>query len=386
LIGSTRPGTEFLWCVWFFQFNQAILILPDTKEAMQSVERFAILHFYTLLCTINDRKDKTQYRNGEMMPKTSIILFLTAIVCSVCSFNTHPPQKAAIRTIIIDPGHGGFDPGTSGLFSKEKDVTLAISLKLGAAIQENFPDIKIVYTRTTDIMPGNATSIHEGLVYRANLANQSKGDLFLCIHANSDGHAAGRYEVKRVIGHKWVKKGTRKKKVPIYDSHWVKNTEVGTVTYIWKANWGEYKGSVINQKDLGEENMGDSTVSAFDLSSPEARMRAQLYEKKYFANSAYFATLVEDEFAKAGRHSVGPAQRDVGIWVLEATGMPSVLIETGFLTNEEEEIYLNSEDGQKEVVQNIIDALKRYKDSLEGTHSAPVSDSTSSGSATLVNP
>ena len=311
------------------------------------------------------------------MKKKIFLLFLTGIACSITSFQTHPLQKTALHTIIIDPGHGGFDPGTHGLFSKEKDVTLAISLKLGSAIQEAFPDIKIVYTRTTDVMPGNASTIHEGLRYRADLANSSKGDLFVCIHANSDGHAAGRYEVRHVVGHKWVKKGKKRKKLPVYQSSWVKNTEVGTVSYIWKADWGDYKSSVINQKDTGEENMGDSTATAFDMSSPEARMRALLYEKKYFANSAFFATLVENEFAKAGRHSEGVAQREVGIWVLEATGMPSVLIETGFLTNEEEEKYLNSEEGQNEIVQNILDALRHYKDSLEGTHE-PIGDSTSS--------
>ncbi len=83
-----------------------------------------------------------------------------------------------------------------------------------------------------------------------------------------------------------------------------------------------------------------------------------------------FATLVEDEFVRAGRHSDGVMQRDEGIQVLQATGMPSVLIETGFLTNKEEEIYLNSDDGQNEIVRNIVDALKRYKDALEGTHTS----------------
>lgn len=296
------------------------------------------------------------------------LLFLAAAAYTLTSFKIHPPQKQVLGTIIIDPGHGGFDPGCHGLFSKEKDVTLAISLKLGKAIAEAFPDIKIVYTRTTDIMPGNASTLHQGLVYRADLANKSKGDLFLCIHANSNGHPAGSYEERKITGYKWVKKGKKKKKLPVYEYYQVKNTKVGTATYIWKAMWGDYKGSVINQKDMGEENMGDSAAPPFDPDSREARLRAQLYEKKYFANSTFFATLVENEFIKAGRHSEGVGQREVGIWVLEATGMPSVLIETGYLTNEEEEKYLNSEEGQEEVVGNIIDALRHYKDSLEGTH------------------
>lgn len=294
-----------------------------------------------------------------------------------------PPQKQALRTIIIDPGHGGFDNGTHGLFSKEKDVALAISLKLGPAIQEAFPDVKIIFTRTTDIMPGNMPTLAAGLNYRAELANKSRGDLFICIHGNSDGHTAGEYELRRVIGHKYVKRGKRRVRVPIYESHMVKNTRVGTGTYIWKADRSGFKGDAINQRGEGGlsdstgENMGDSTGTAIDMTTPEAKMRARLYEAKYFANSALFATLVEDEFVKAGRHSDGVLQRDEGIRVLQATGMPSVLIETGFLTNEEEEKYLNSEEGQNEIVHNIVDALKRYKATLEG-HPLPA-DSTGTG-------
>lgn len=297
------------------------------------------------------------------MKKMTTLLLLCGLTCSFVSFSPiHPRQKTMLHTIIIDPGHGGLDPGCRGLFSREKDVTLAISLKLGKAIQEAFPDVKIVYTRTTDILPGNMPSVKAGLHYRADLANQSKGDLFICIHANSNGKAPGTYPVKKILGYKTRGKGRRKKRVPIYETYYVKNTTVGTISYIWKAMWGEKKGEEINNI----EDMGDSTATALDLSSPEAKMRARLYEKKYFGNSALFAQLVESEFEKSGRQSEGVGQRDVGLWVLEATGMPSVLIETGYLTNKEEEEYLNSKEGQNEVVRNILDALKRYNNSLEG--------------------
>jgi N-acetylmuramoyl-L-alanine amidase len=105
-----------------------------------------------------------------------------------------------------------------------------------------------------------------------------------------------------------------------------------------------------------------------DLTSPEAKIRAQLYEKKYFANSFALASLVEDEFKKSGRQGVwGVMQRNnKGIWVLQATAMPSILVETGFVTNKEEEEYLNSDQGQDEIVDNITNALKRYKDMLDG--------------------
>ncbi len=292
-----------------------------------------------------------------------------------------PSQKQAIRTIIIDPGHGGFDNGTSGLFSKEKDVALAISMKLGQAISEAFPDLKVIYTRTTDVMPGVGfdvppgysfhTALAAGLNYRADLANRSKGDLFICVHCDNDGHPAGPFTVHRIVGHKYVGKGKRRHRVPIYESYTGHHTRKGTEAFIWKANRSSDKGAAISQR--GEDDEADSSAgennadsAVFDMSSPAARMRAQLYEMKYFANSALFATLVEDEFTRAGRESEGVIQRDVGIRVLQATGMPSVLIETGFLSNEDEEKYLNSEDGQNEVAHNILDALKRYKATLEG--------------------
>src|SRR6202012_2593831 len=128
-----------------------------------------------------------------------------------------------------------------GLFSQEKKVALDISLKLGKAIRQQFPDIKIVYTRTTDIMPGNMPTKDEGLHYRAELTNRSKGDIFICIHANNDGHTPGPYLVKNLTGYKWVGRGKKRRKLPVYQSHWVKNTTTGSVIYIWKADRNERK-------------------------------------------------------------------------------------------------------------------------------------------------
>lgn len=280
-----------------------------------------------------------------------------------------------LRTLIIDPGHGGQFHGTKGLISSEQDVTLEISIKLGEAIKKDFPKIKVVFTRTTDASVNNATSLKDDLHARAEIANQAKGDLFISIHCNATPKPPGGYYEKRVVGHKrkleYVGHGKKRRKkwvnAPIYESYWVKNMRVGTETLIWKADRSEKKGEAINERDEGGEDVMDSTDESFDMDSPEGRMRAQLYEKKYFDNSALFASLVEQSFVGAGRQSYGVIQRDKGIQVLQATGMPSVLIEVGFLTNKEEEEYLNSDKGQDEVVQNIVDALKRYKDQLEGS-------------------
>ncbi len=310
-----------------------------------------------------------------MIKKTTALLALYSIACGLTSFSPIGPAppvnnrkpKPVIKTIIIDPGHGGFDPGAHGLFSKEKDIALGISLKLGKALQKEFPGIRIVFTRTTDIMPGNKTSVQDGIRYRAELANREHGDLFICIHCNADGHEPGGYTVKKLTGYKITGKGKKKKKQPVYSTTWVKNTKKGTATYIWKADRNIPKGQAIThlQESARGENMGDKSNSAFDMTSPEAKMRAQLYEKKYFANSATFGTLVEREFAKSGRHSDGVMQRQVGIGVLQATGMPSVLIETGYVTNKEEEIYLNSKKGQNEMVRDIVNAFRQYKKRLE---------------------
>jgi len=307
--------------------------------------------------------------------KLSTMILLGGLYTALTSFDaggpkTPPRQKAAIRTIVIDPGHGGFDTGTKGLQISEKEVALDVGLKLGKLIEETWPDVKVVYTRTTDVMPGGGSTIASGLNYRADLANRSKGDIFIALHCDNDGHPAGPFTVHRIVGHKYVGKGKKRHRVPIYESYTGHHTRKGTEVFIWKADRAGFKGSAIN--DRGEGEVTDSAADAesdslaFDMNSPEARMRAQLYEKRYFANSALFATLVGDEFGKAGRDNEGVFQRDVGIRVLQATGMPSVLIEMGFLSNVEEEQYLVSEDGQNEVARNIMDALRRYKATLEG--------------------
>ncbi len=316
------------------------------------------------------------------MKKMAALLLLSGIVCSITSFNSFPippQQKPVLRTIILDAGHGGIDPGASGLISHEADIALDIILKLGKAVEKEFPELKIVYTRTSDILPGNIDDIHRSLRIRADMANKAKGDLFISVHCNSNGMPAGGYYAKRIIGHKrktvYVGRKKRKKIVnmPIYESYWVKNMVTGTQTYVWAADRSGSKGSFINEKNdeggtEGGEEVQDST-NMLDLTSPEAKIRAQLYEKKYFANSFALASLVEDEFQKTGRKSAGGVMQrnNKGIWVLQATAMPSILVETGFITNKEEEEYLNSDNGQAEIVQNIIDALKRYKEQLEAS-------------------
>src|SRR5260370_27053658 len=114
-----------------------------------------------------------------IMKKFKLVIVMGGLFLALTAFSggpgtPHPAQKGAIRTVIIDPGHGGFDTGTKGLYSKESAIALAISLKLGKAMAEEFPDIKQVFTRTADMMPGGGSTIASGLNYRAGLANKSR--------------------------------------------------------------------------------------------------------------------------------------------------------------------------------------------------------------------
>lgn len=315
--------------------------------------------------------------------RKSVLLFLFgASMAALFAFSGKDPgrkqKKAVLGTIVVDAGHGHPGPGAHGLFSWEADITLSIAMKLGKRIQEVFPETKVVYTRTSDTLPGGGQDPRRANRIRAEMANEAKGDLFLSIHCNATPQKAGGWYAKRVIGHttktitvgKGAKKRKKTVKVPITESYWVKNIRHGTETYIWAADRSSVKSTFINPDEGGEFTNDSGNIEATpmpDMNSPEAKIRAALYEKKYFTKSLMLATMVEEEFAKGGRLSGGAMQRNwEQIWVLQATGMPSILVETGFITNEEEEKYLNSDRGQSEVVESIIVALKRYKDSLEG--------------------
>lgn len=306
--------------------------------------------------------------------KKTIAICVAALFCIYLNGQTSP--KKILGTIIIDPGHGGIDPGAKGLFSTEAEVSLAVSLKLGKAIEQEFPDIKLIFTRTTDELPGNKPNKDAALHYRADLANSSGGDLFIAIHCNSAGKKAGGWYAKKIVGYKKELRTVRRKgkstkktvNVPIYEDYWVDNLVKGTETYVWALNKYEEKTSSMteNANFYGEID-STTTLKLPDPGSPEDAARILIYTQNYFRKSLSLATMVERQFVdSAQRISRGVKQRnDKGIWVLQATGMPSILIEIGFISNKEEEEYINSEAGQNEIVRNIIAAIREYKLRLE---------------------
>lgn len=306
-------------------------------------------------------------------------LYIVALCCfftltTTLSFSQAPKK---LKTIIVDAGHGGHDGGASGQYenslrSKEKDVTLAISKKLVAELKKQLPELNIVPTRTTDI--------YQNPNEKARIANEHKGDLFLCIHADSGPLKTGRRQIgtRTVTKYKvtYTGKGKKKKKKstpyqvtePVYEYYKIPLTINGTSVYIFAAHKTSAKLSAI-MKEVGEFEIetqdADSSYEPVDFTTPEGRTIAQIYAKRYQEKSDRLATMVNDEVEKTGRNALGVNQRQVGIAVLQATNMPAILVETGYINNPEDERYLNSDKGQQELAEVITRAVKRYKEQIE---------------------
>lgn len=275
-------------------------------------------------------------------------------------------QNPPLRTIIIDPGHSAQTPGARGKYSTEEGVVLDVALKLGKLIEENMKDVRVVYTRKTRNALGS--TLRADLNERAIIANREKGDLFISIHCNSAG------PTRRVTGYKtvYIKKG--KKKVPVQRAIYATSpsTAQGTETYVWATGKNNAKTESLKESSviMLDANSEDAN-SVLDMTDPETFILLNTLRNAYFDQSLRLSTIIEDEFSSVGRISRGARQRDEkGIWVLQATAMPSVLVELGFISNPEEEDYLNSEKGQQEAAGCIFKAIKKYKDEL-GRYSAP---------------
>lgn len=233
-------------------------------------------------------------------------------------------KEYRIKKVVIDAGHGGHDSGCESSEGMEKKNTLAIALKLGRKIKDNFPTIEVIYTRDKD----EFIELYE----RANIANRAKADLFISIHCNSSD--AGQ--------------------------------PMGTETYVlgmhkMEANLEVAKrenSSILLEEDYQEQYDG------FDPNSNEAYIIFSLYQNAYLDKSILFAKNVEEGFkSHAGRRSKGVKQ--AGFVVLKQTAMPSVLIETGFLNNRIEGAFISSDNGQEILAESILLSFSKYKKTVE---------------------
>ncbi|MBK8878397.1 MAG: N-acetylmuramoyl-L-alanine amidase [Haliscomenobacter sp.] len=279
------------------------------------------------------------------MRQYSIRSFLTKLVLllplALAGFNTAPaclPGKVIkewavatngpeIKTVVIDAGHGGHDPGCSGSSSKEKHIALSIAQKLAAKIRAQFPEVNVILTRDSDVF----IPLHE----RAAIANRNHADLFISIHCNfMPGSSA----------------------------------TAGSETYVMGLHTAEYNLQVAKRENaaiLLEENYEQHYD--YDPNSPEGHIMLAMFQNAFMEQSILFAEQVENRLhTQAQRKSRGVKQ--AGFVVLKATSMPSVLVETGFLSNLHEEQFLSAEAGQQEIAGSLATAFAEYKAAMEGNN------------------
>jgi N-acetylmuramoyl-L-alanine amidase len=274
---------------------------------------------------------------GDVMKRTGILITLIALFF-LASFKPVNRKVSGIKTVVIDAGHGGHDVGCLGSTAKEKNIALNISLKLGDMIEKKFPDVRVIYTRKKD----EFVELNE----RAGIANRAKADLFICIHCNSAcvRNSNGSETCNEAIN--------------------------GIETYVMGLHKTEDNLAVSRRENASIllEKDYKTKYDGFDPNSPEANIIFTLFQNAYMSQSISFASKIQSEIEEyAGRSNRGVKQ--AGFLVLYRTAMPSVLIETGFLTSPSEQKYLLSEKGQTDVASSIFRAFKEYKIDMEGESS-----------------
>ena len=236
-----------------------------------------------------------------------------------------PTDKFKIKTIVIDPGHGGKDPGALGhSTSREKDIVLKVGLKLGKYINDNFPDVKVIYTRDKDVF----VELHE----RAAIANRANADLFISIHCNASPSPAA----------------------------------YGTEVYVLGLHKTDDNLAVAKKENsviLMEDDYVDH-YDGFDPNSTEGYILFSLVQNAHFNQSIDVASIVNDQF-RDHVHRKSRGVHQAGFMVLYRTSMPSILVELGFISNKNEESFLTSEDGIVYMASAIYRAFKEYKEKVE---------------------
>ncbi len=275
--------------------------------------------------------------------------FFTITALTICT-NALYAQKYELRTVVLDPGHGGRDPGAVVGNIREKDIVLDVCLQAGQLIKAAFPEVNVIYTRKTDVFVPLDT--------RAEIANKNKADLFISVHANHCGTPSVTGAETFVLG--------------LHRSQ--ENLEVAKL-----------ENSVILLED-------DYTTryEGFDPNDPVSYIMFELIQDQYLEQSTQIANRLQSEFVNvAKRHNRGVKQ--AGFLVLRRTTMPSVLLELGFLSNSSESKYLNSSQGRTDLAVSIAKAFTTYKNRVENrsnstlTSVQPVQQTSSTPGATQLS-
>ena len=232
--------------------------------------------------------------------------------------------KGLLDKIVIDAGHGGHDPGCLGATSNEKDITLKIALQLGKELKQQLPEVEVIFTRTTDIF----IPLHK----RIQLANDIDADVFISIHANA-------YHKKSVSGTEVFVMGL--------------HTAEENLAVAKREN-----ASILLELDFAENYDG------FDPNSVEAQIILSMYQNAFLDQSIILAKKISDRISLSGNF-VNRGVKQAGFVILRKASMPSVLVETGFLSNFSDEQLLNTEAGQNQVAHAIAAAVVQYKEEVD---------------------
>lgn len=237
-------------------------------------------------------------------------------------------------TLVIDAGHGGNDPGAVGAVTKEKTINLNVALALGKLIEKNCPDVRVIYTRKTDVF----VTLQE----RANIANRAKANLFISIHTNSAG-----------------KDGA---------------SAIGAETYTLGMHRAADNLAVAKRENsvITMESGYKQKYQGFDPNKAESYIIFELMQDKYMAQSVKLAQAIQKQYASAGRKNKGVHQ--AGFLVLRETSMPSILTELGFISNPTEEKFLASTEGVNKMAQSIYEGFRSYRKQLAELDGAPSAD------------
>lgn len=254
---------------------------------------------------------------------TATVLILLLILTQIAGAQTKSSFR--FKTIVIDAGHGGKDPGAHGSHSYEKNVALAIAKKLERLLKNNMQDVNVVMTRSTDRFVE--------LNKRAGIANRLNANLFVSIHCNSspEGTAKRAHKEKGVM-------------LLVYGFH-RKEEQLEAL---------RENASIYQEKDYKKNYAG------YNEKDPTAMIVLNTFMQKYRKQSILFGELLNDQFVSHdGRSSRGVKEQ--GVLVLAHSAMPAVLVETGYINNSTEEKYLNSESGQDAIASSIYRAIKIYR-------------------------
>ncbi len=277
------------------------------------------MHFQSAKITQNKQSVKTKNIHLEM--KRLVVLFIALFLVGGVAFS-QKREPGKVKTLVIDAGHGGDKPGAIGKHSKEKDLTLAIAKKFGKLINDNYPDVKVIYTRTTDV--------DVALSERANIANRNKADLFISIHCNSHPTSA----------------------------------PTGMETYVMGLSRSRANMEVAKKENadilLEDGYKNNKDYQGFDPNSPESYVMFAMYQNAYIDKSLNFAQYIQDQY-KSNIKTINRGVKQAEFFVIYKTAMPSVLTEVGFISNPTEEAYMMSDEGQSTIAVCLLNAFANYK-------------------------